>query len=574
MAKSYDPIIKGYEKSEKVSQRDVELEEWRTMWREAGPVAFAQEFLFCPPDVPFHPDFDPNDNPPIYCRGCEKEHPRFHENGVPIHLILSDDQIALLIDMWKRLAEAIILSAGRGTGKTFTWAVWDTWALSVNNDYKITFMGGSQEQSNLCQDYIDYWRDMHPNVKRCLWKSTKGVKPKITSRYRGKLRFAACSKPSARGPHVNMLQLDEVCTAEDKSEEGAKSVDAAWWQTTGKRDTMMVMSSTTDYIHGRFAEILAEPEKWGFKRYIWSSMKHKSGQPVDKMYKDKNPDNWLPNMWWITRKEINKLRKKSDEEWLCEALGRPSMASGAVFNQKDLGIVICDACEECEPYKWGKCRWVKEFNLGDEKDPIKHVIDRRAGYDYGDKSPNALVIGGLKQIKVKRGMIDYIFILWADELKGVTTQDLLAWISSHCKEYKVDVIIPDPSAAGQVVNGALEEMGFAVYIIGQTDKEKMARCWNVRNWVERHRIIIPKAYWNLTRSLKKLAWGKKGSEREGKLRKVDDHSYDALSYMMSEWGVEEGGEAFDLWDMLIGKGEMKKKQSPREQKQKGVKFKW
>lgn len=556
MPSKFKKATKALEASGTKAKKDEELEEWRKYWREAGPIRFSQEYLYCPPDVPNHPDFD--NNPVTWCVGCDKEHARFHENGVPVHLILSDDQKELLHTMWKRLADAIILSAGRGTGKTFTWALWCVWVLSCFNDYKITFMGGSQEQSSLCQDYIDFWRDMHPRVNQCLYKSTKGVKPKIVTLFRGKMRFSACSKPSARGPHVNMLILDEVCTAEDKSEEGAKSVDAAWWQTTGKRDTMMVMSSTTDYVHGRFAEILQEPEEWGFKRYIWSSMKHKSGEPVEKMYKDKNPDNWLPNYWWITRKEIEKLRKKSDEEWLCEALGRPSMASGAVFAQRNLKVVLCDVCDECEPYKWGKCPLVEALKLGDEKNPTKFVIDRRAGYDYGDKAPNALVIGGVKG--------DFIIILWADELKGITTRDLLDWISSHCKEYGVNIIMPDPSVSGAIVSRALEEMGFAVYILAQSEKDKMERLWNVRNWVERHKIIIPKAFWNLTRSMKKLAF-----DKESKLRKVDDHSYDALSYLMNDWKSGEG-DAFELWEMLLGKRKMKR--ASKNKKLGGIKFNW
>jgi len=562
--KGFGQVAKEYEK--KSGRKDTELEEWRKQWREAGPVRFAEEYLFCPPDVPFHPDFDPDNNVEEYCVGCECSHPKFHENGVPYHLILPDDHKELLNALWKRLYDAIILSAGRGTGKTFTWSIWDTWSLTVNNDYKITFMGGSQEQSSLCQEYIDFWRDMHPNIKRCLWKSTKGIKPKITTRFRGKLRFSACSKASARGPHVNMLQLDEVCTAEDKSEEGAKAVDAAWWQTTGKRDTMMVMSSTTDYVHGRFAEILQEPDKWGFKRFIWSSVKHISGEPPDKHYKDKNPDNWIPNYWWFTQKEIEKLRKKSDEEWLCEALGRPSMASGAVFAKRDIDIVICDLCgkeKECQPFVWGKCPLIEVLKLGNKKDPIKFVVDRRAGYDYGDKSPNALAIGGMKG--------KHTIILWAGELKGVTTRNLLDWIDSHCKEFKVNVILPDPSAAGATVSRALEELGYAVYILGQSDKEKMQRCWNIRNWVERHRIIIPKAFWNLTRSLRKLAW-----DKEGKLRKVDDHSYDALSYLMNDWEIGEGA-AFKLWDLIIGKKKMERAVAEEQRKKRpvqGVKIEW
>lgn len=552
---AYERLQKEMKKHPKRISKKVHMDKWRKYWREAGPVRFAEEYLFCPINVPPYPNWKELQEE-SYCKGCKKMHKKFRNNGVPYHIILSEQQKELLLDLWERGQRLIIVSAGRGCGKTFIVAVWDCWRMACFDHYQITVMGGSQEQSEICQEYIDYWRGVHPEVEYIVNKSTKGIHPKATSRYGAKLKFSPCSPTAARGPHVNEVQADEACTAEAKGKDGIAAIKALDWQITGRPDTYIMILSTSHYLFGRFYEILSDPKKFGdFKVYFWTIADHVSGKPVEQMYKDKNPKNWKPAVWWMSQKNIRKLRRKtSDEEWLCEALGRPSMASGAVFKREDLDIIICGVeinkqCENCIPYKWGYCKLIEQFQLGHQADPIAYIIERRAGYDYGDVAPNALTIGGRKTIGGKT----YIFILFNDEIIGLRPEELIKWITNHLKIFRCFTIIPDPSAAGAIVSRRLDELGFATYIIGEA--EKAQRVWIVKKIIERHAIIIPKAFWHLTDSLRKLAYDEKG-----KIRKINDHSFDSLQYLCVDWGdiVGEGGNIEDVFAVLLGKKTVEK----------------
>lgn len=852
-----------------------EIEEWQKRWRDAGPIEFAEHLLICPSDVPSHPDFNLDNNPNLPCNDdCPlgKEHPKFRENGTPYHLILSDDEKEFLIDVWKNGITMAIIAAARGTGKTFTLAIYNCWRITCFDRWSITCIGGSSEQSENIQDYIDDWRLDIPIIRRIIYKSLRGIKPRVKTRGRSSCRFPACSTQAARGKHVNTVEIDEACVppdtkivawcdddiwtkgfnpypkfvpireanyivnedgdldvvnyhtrnldysgylvkiipyfnnigvqvtpnhrikviqrdpnkkyvwnnrifpepiddvikreaiwipakdlwkndvlvspipkrhvvnmriseerlkligyyisegsvgdhqiyfsnksediineitlcihkefgkkpsitkvnrctnvyftnrefrswllkncghlaenkhiphelmclpdeqlniilnaimagdgergikkdvlhvkseelvqqfwfiyasrsilttiekdkygycvwrhwkkqksirsygkirngkfyvpireiiyssykgavynlecfshsyivpyitlhnceAESKSENGSKAVAAVQWQTTGKRSGELFLSSTVQFIYGTFYDYMKNPEKYGFQKvYRWAMAKHISGE-IDptKVYTDKDPTHWLPNVWWITKSELmNKRLSKSNEEWLCEALGGASMASGAVFKKEDLDICICRLCEECEPYVWRKCKLCEMGKLGTPEDPTKYIIERQAGFDYGySNAPCSLTISGRKG--------DVLFVLFNDEQIGMRDTEKPDWIDKICQQYKTHTFIPDPNASGKHLNEPLEEKGYAIYIIAEKDKTE--RVSKTISFVEKHKIIIPKAFWYLTASLRKLAWDKKG-----KIRKIDDHSFDSLCYSMEGFEVEEIGE--------------------------------
>lgn len=512
-----------------------EIEEWQQRWRDRGPVEFAEHLLTCPMDVPIHPDFDTNNNPVFPCNDdCSigTEHPKFRDNGIPYHLILSEEQKEFLIDLWKNNITTAILAAARGAGKTFIFGIFNCWKTTTEDHISITCMGGSGEQSELIQDYIDDWRMDIPMIGKIIYKSLKGIRRYAKTLGRSLIKFPPCSTTAARGPHVNIVEIDEACEAESKSEDGAKAVAAVQWQLTGKRCSVLLLSSTVHYIFGKFYDYMKNPEKYGFQKvYRWSIAKHINGETDPyKVYTDKDPTHWIPNVWWVTRKEISDKRKsKSDEEWLCEALGGASMASGAVFKKGDLDVCICSLCENCEPYNWKECKLVKLGELGTEEDSTKYIIDRQSGFDYGySDSPCSLTVIGRKG--------DVIFVLFNDEQLGMRDTEKPDWIDSTCKQYKTYTFIPDPNAAGKHLNEPLEEKGYAVYIIAE--QEKTVRVSKAINFIERHKIIIPKAFWYLTASLRKLAW-----DKNGKIRKIDDHSFDSLCYSMDGFEVEESGES-------------------------------
>lgn len=516
--KAYEKIERlRRRKSGKKRERDKEIEAWRKKYREAGPVEFSK-ILPSFPDTPIHPELG--------------RRPEF--------IMLSPDQAEFLVDLWKGIAKLALVVAGRGAGKTAALAVWNCWRLTCFDYYTITCMGGSQEQSTIIQSYIDFWRDTVPEVRYCIPRSTKGGKtsPRCFGKQGSLVRFPPCSSTAARGPHVNEVQIDEACAAEAKSKDGVKAVDAAWWQIIGKgEDTILIMLSTAHYVFGKFYDYLTEPKKYGFRVYRWAIAKHISGKKPEATYKDRNPNNWVPAVWWVTQDKIITLRKaKSDEEWLCEALGGISLASGAVFNHEDLGLAFCDICPECDPYKWDTCELVRKLKLGTEINPTKYIIDRKAGYDYGAKAPNALTIAG------KKG--NMIFILLNEELKGVRDEEIIDWLDTNLREWRCYTINPDPSAAGYIISQKLEDKGFTVNLLDEGGKTE--RIFNVKKFMERHLFVIPKAYWNLTRSLKKAAYDDKG-----KVRKTDDHSFDTLCYACVDW-IAEGSSPDEFFKLILG----------------------
>lgn len=871
-------------KAKKRKTQGVNLQDWQKRWHNAGPINFAEKLLSCPIDVPSHPDYNPDNNPIINhlkdsfyksedCPFGDK-HPKFWEGkkiaGIPYHIILSEDQKKFLTDIWKNDIDLSLVAAARGAGKTFTLGVWDCWNITTKDKYSITCMGGSSKQSELIQKYIEDWSIDIPILRKIIIKIRKGIKRDCVTKGGSRCDFPACSVLSARGPHVNEVQIDEACfspdsiiwvpngfdridstpkkllmgkikkyfirnyngeminikpmyypigyavtpehpiwaikrkekywfdkekrfmpskieyykirysknrdgnkkeaewikaedlrkndilvspkpkriinykrfratppeffrligyyiaegslgehqtflsfnsnereliddvknivkflfnvsvheykfkdsncinvywtykpfrkwakdcgngaknkhipellmklpnyqldellkgiylgdgyktenikslhiaskklvyqilfiensrgnivslskekdrdcfylrkynnvkygwsdgenlyipiyeiqkqnyngkvynfetdthkysmpymlvhncAAEDKSKDGMDAVAAVQWQTTGKRGGKVILTSTAHFIHGKFYEYMKEPKKYGFKTYRWAITKHKSGETdAFKVYTDRDPNNWLPNVWWLTNEEIHKKRRsKSDEEWLCEALGGASLASGAVFKKDDLDVCICNLCDNCVPYDWEKCKLTKVLQLGTPDDPTKFIIERRAGWDYGvSDAPCALTIIGRKK--------NVVFVLYNDEQLGIREEEKIDWISREMNRLKANVFIPDPAVAGKHLNEKLDDKGYAVYIIAE--QEKLRRVFNVINFVEKHKIIIPKAFWYITQSLRKLAW----KDPAKKLRKLDDHSFDSLQYGICDWQVEEGGSILD-----------------------------
>jgi len=522
--------------TEKRKVTKIDIEEWRKYWKDAGPIRFAEEYLFCNPQVPPYPNWQEFQTE-AYCEGCRKVHKKFHDNGIPYHNILSEDQKEVLMDAWKNGIRCILISAGRGGGKTYILAIWNTWRMCTEDYYEINSMGGSAKQSKLLQKYVDFWRIKHKEVRYIIHISKKAVGDRCCETKMGSITtFAACSEAAVRGPHVNEVQIDEACTAEAQGIEGQEATEAIDWEVTGRRDTYVWMTSTSHWLLGRFFEIYTEPEKFDFKRYIWSIAKHISGKPAYVMYQDKNPKHWKPAVWWVTETDIQKLRKrKSNEKWLCEALGRASLASGAIFKQTDLKVVICPLCDEedCEPYKWGKCKLIEIFKLGDEENPTRFIVDRRSGFDYGDPAPCALIIGGRKGKRV--------FILYAGERKGMASKELIFWIDNKLTVWKTEEFNPDPSIGGKWVSELLDEKGYSIRMLDEGAKEERVQI--VKNIVEKHNMIVPPAYWNLTRSMKVAH-----RDKRGKVAKYNDHSFDGLCYLCVDWGDLEGaiGDVFDV----------------------------
>jgi len=494
--------FQGSPDDRRAKARKHEFKAWMKEWRERGVLDFAENVL----------QIDPNTGEP---------------------LLVSDDQKEFLLDMTVRNVQLAIISAGRGSGKTFILAVYVIWRIFTHERYNISCMGGSSEQSEKIQAYITGWLRHNADIRRFLWKDVMG---EVKSFANSAATFHSCSATSVRGPHTREIIIDEEAAGEERG--GTRYIRAAMWEVSTSKDMRIIKSSTPHLVHGDFLMTWNEYERLGYKRYQWAIAKHisKEKDPY-KIYQDTVSKHWVTNVPWSSDKTIQILRRNnSNEEWLVEALGALSISSGLVFRPADLEACICDKCldegKPCRPYE-GYCPIVQYHlqleGMARKKIPqktskaLQHVGQRMLGIDYGDVAPDAYTAVG------KFGRV--AFILESVELTGQSNQDKIETAIDYTKKWHINTIRPDPSEPAY--NTELANLGFAVHELFSFEggKEKRKYVWVMKRFIERHNLIIPCIFKDLIRSLKNLAYDKKGN-----IRKADDHSFDSALYAISFYG--------------------------------------
>lgn len=424
--------------------------------------------------------------------------------------------------------------------------------IYVRRNGKPVWCGNSSEQSLKIKEYIDFWRDRSQEIFYCLQRSVMGGNQpaRVESRWNSYSRFPACSETSSRGSHVTQLFIDEVSVGESKGKGGAKAVRSARYQLTASPDSLLGLTSTAHYILGTFYHTWTNAEELGYKTYRWSIARHKSEmwfigdtkKPnwafIDEVLsKDRNPDNWTNNVWWITEDDIQDFRRNStDDEFLVELLGGMSRGSGLVFSRDDLKTCICNGsmftednkpCKECNPYT-DQCPMLKKLNL-----TLSMISNRKAGVDFGEIAPNALTVVG------KRGNI--VFVLYSDERTGLTTDEILKWIDENCIQYNIYEIFADPE--NYSMREALENRSYSVPNVwagGTGGNMKKAYVSNVKRYIEQRLILIPIKFNYLVESLNELSY-----EENGDIRKHNDHSFDSLMFSMVDYDIDdEGSDGF------------------------------
>lgn len=542
-----DQAEKAIRGTTKKPSKYAKIEEWKKKYRDKGPVAFAKEVLRSPPNVP--------------------PHPRLGKR--PKYIILSPDQEKLLNDLWKG-ARFIIIIAARGAGKTFVLAIYVLWRLCCFDNWSWSCMGGSMAQSDRIREYIEYWRRTTPQIRYLITKSTRGGRELATIALRNysSAIFLSCSSTQTRGPHVNGLVIDEFCSGEEAGPQAQKAMSAAWWEVSTSPDVQVLLSSTAHYVFGTFMKFWNEYEEMGFKRYQWSIAKHVSTDDLNyaraNFYRDKNPKSWIPNVWWVTQRNLELLRKtRTDDEWLTEALGGIGMGSGRMFRPDDLEACICRECDICEPYTQ-KCtildkvlaKKLKVKTLPSLIDKLSHVKERDIGVDYGKREdPCASVVLGR--------IGEHVFVLYNEERFYMTDNETLTWVDNQCKTWSVDMICPDPSEIGlnerlghiwreYRIKGSKGKFPLAVKDLSEAKSEvgKQTLVSNTKRHVENHLLHIPKKYEAVIKSLAGMSYVKT-SIGKLKIKKFNDHSHDALTYALSEFYPHYEGELYKIKKRLI-----------------------
>lgn len=332
-----------------------------------------------------------------------------------------------------------IVSAGRGTGKTECLAVLALWYVYVlpltspGTPMKVVILAGSEKQARICYGYIMAFISKVPFLQQALAQDP--TKEEILFIDGSWIRPLTASEKSVRGPHPDLLIVDEACQADDDLLIAAMPMigTSAW--------PRLILSSTPDKFFSLFVNIYSKDKDFPqFKRFNWSA-----------------EDCPIVSKGFLKNQE--KLIDKGN--YMIEYLGIPYSFAGKVFP--------LDKLKEC----------VKHRGLV-ESDGAKY-----AGVDWGHY-PAPTVITIVERLESKTGELSWK-VLHAEDYLKQNFEHVLDQVELIARSYKVSSIYTDSNDIGE--NQRLSARGLPVLPV-KFKSQKSAMISNLRALVENELIQI------------------------------------------------------------------------------------
>lgn len=398
----------------------------------------------------------------------------------------SSDQAALLMSCADINNKYFILSAGRGAGKTIvvSWIV--AWSMACYPDtfgkYDITILGGSYDQSRIMYRYFhDYIYRTKYLEGRLLGDPTKGE----TNFEGGYVRALTASEKAVRGPHPELLILDEVCAADDDI------IRSALPMISGSRHGRIIMLSTPHQFYGLFQDYWSNHKAYEYLRFgPWP----------------------LTNCSWISQKWVDLMRLQfTPQKFDVEILGKPAEGGAMVFHNDWI-----DDCITKKPFGLNP-------NYGHD-----------GGVDWGHNNPSVLVPAQKYGGKI-----------WWPGPEHVWQYELFPSIQDDIKEIyhdnRGDTYYADNSHIGE--NQRMEANGINTVPIPWTERNKPELAELCAHLIYKRLIRISPDNIDLIRQLKKYRWIETASGKE-KLIKKDVDSVEAA--LLSLYELYEAGYMDDI----------------------------
>lgn len=375
-----------------------------------------------------------------------------------------------------------ILSAGRGAGKTQVVAWIVAWSMACLPDiyekYSVVILGGSSEQSKIM---YSYFKDAIYKTRYLELRLAGDPTKSETVFQSGFVKALTASERSVRGPHPELLILDEVAAADDEIMRSALPM------ISGSLHGRVIMLSTPHRMFGLFQDywensVLYEYEKFG--PWPLTRCAHIDQQWVDRMRIQYTP-----------------------QKFAVEILGRPAEGGALVFNAERV-----DFCTAEEPFS------------------LNPNYDHDGGVDWGHVNPTVLVKsqGFIKN----RILIPGPDLYWQYEEFPKIQIDLL----NDFKYNRGSKYYADSSHIGE--NQRMEENGIDCEAIQFTkdNKYKMAELAQYLVW---HGIVkISPDNEILIRQMKKYHWVEMTSGAEKLSKDETDH---VEAFMLSLYSLIEMG---------------------------------
>jgi hypothetical protein len=384
-----------------------------------------------------------------------------------LHENPSEDQAKLLMDCADLNNRYFILSAGRGAGKTKVVSWITAWSLaclpSVYGHYGAVILGGSEQQSKIM---YKYFHDHVYQTKYLDGKVQGDPKASETVFADGYVMAIPASERRVRGPHPELLILDEVCATDDEL------VRSALPMITGSLHGRVIMLSTPHKFYGMFQD-------------YWDN---------SELYKYKKHGPWpLNNCHWIDQEWVALMKDQfSPAKYNVEILGIPASGGTTVFNSEWV-----DACTSETP-----------FGLNTN---YKHD----GGIDWGHTNPSVLVRSQSFQGKI---WIPGPEMSWQYELFPKIQDDIKG--EYHGK--RGEKYFADASHIGE--NERMIQNGIDAEAVLWTEKNKPALAELAQFLLYKKMIVISPDQETLLRQLKKYRWEEpKAGGKEKLTKKETDH---------------------------------------------------
>jgi len=163
-----------------------------------------------------------------------------------------------------------LISAGRGTGKTESLSILAIWYVFVlpltdpGTPMKVVILAGSEKQAKICYSYVVKFIHKINFLANSLAKEP--TENEVLFKDGSYIRPLTASEKSVRGPHPDLLIIDEACQANDEL------ITAAMPMIGTSPNPRLVFSSTPDVYYSLFVKILNGTKEFTeFQRFVWSA---------------------------------------------------------------------------------------------------------------------------------------------------------------------------------------------------------------------------------------------------------------------------------------------------------------
>jgi len=179
-------------------------------------------------------------------------------------LVLIDEQLRFIADLFFRRVDLAIVWKGRGCGGSLCASVL-IWIVNVFHKQSYVNLAGSADQAKVVFGYVKEFWNFYPDFKRnMLVKDPTAMELQLVTGI-----YAKCitgSEKAARGKHPPCLLLDESCQRDDRTND---SLLAAMQTPLSEQDRMIALTSTFHHPVGLFQEVWDFAKEKGFTRYLW-----------------------------------------------------------------------------------------------------------------------------------------------------------------------------------------------------------------------------------------------------------------------------------------------------------------